>query len=67
MRKVILPNTPRRQIVDSVANIVKKVCGVSQTDAFNIAKQACIFNVPRRKVRGDKENGTSSFRKHNLR
>jgi hypothetical protein len=48
MRKQILPNTPRREKVDAVAKIVKSVCGVSQSDAFNIAKQACVFNVPKR-------------------
>ena len=48
MCKQILPNTPRREKVDAVAKIVKSVCGVSQSDAFNIAKQACVFNVPKR-------------------
>ena len=54
-RKFILPNTPRREKVDAVAKIVKSVCGVSQSDAFNIAKHACVFNVPRRNI--GKESG----------
>jgi hypothetical protein len=48
MRKTILQNTPRREKVDAVAKIVKRVCGVSQSDAFNIAKQACVFSIPKR-------------------
>ena len=56
MRRIALPNTPRREKVDAVAKIVKRVCGVSQSDAFNIAKQACVFNVPKRQAAGSSDN-----------
>ena len=50
-RKFILPNTPRREKVDAVAKIVKSVCGVSQSDAFNIAKHACVFQCSEKECR----------------
>ena len=59
MRKIMLPTTSRRQKVDAVTQIVKRVCGLSQTESFTIAKNACVFTVPRRYAGGefaDKEN-----------
>jgi hypothetical protein len=42
----------KRAKVDAVAEIVKRVCGFSQTEAFRIAKDACVFNSPRRSAAG---------------
>jgi hypothetical protein len=52
MPKIIRPTTPRREKIDAVAKIIKRVCGLSQSEAFNIAKEACVFTVPKRSVSG---------------
>jgi len=52
MRKLPLPTTSRRDKVDSVTQIIKRVCGLSQTDAFSLAKEACVFTVPKRSASG---------------
>ena len=58
MRRVIYISPARRAKIDSVAKIVKRVCGLSQSDSFLVAKQACVWNTPRRTAAGHslKEN-----------
>jgi len=46
------PTTSRREKIDSVTQIIKRVCGLSQTEAFNIAKEAVVFVVPKRQAAG---------------
>lgn len=57
-----MPRTPRLTPgriakIDAVTAIVKRVCGLSQTEAFNIAKNACVWNVPRRSAAGHSAKG----------
>lgn len=52
MPRPIRPTTARRTKIDAVTKIVKRVCNLSQTDAFNIAKAACVFTLPRRSAAG---------------
>ena len=53
MRKFVRPPSPaRRQKIDSVTQIIKRVCGLSQSEAFLIAKAACVFNAPKRSAAG---------------
>jgi hypothetical protein len=51
LRKIRI--TPeRRAKIDAVTQIVKRVCGLPQEDAFNIAKHACVFGVSKRYAGG---------------
>jgi hypothetical protein len=53
MPRIILNPTPRRRAkIDAVTRIVKRVCLLSQSDSFLIAKAACVFNPPRRYAGG---------------
>lgn len=47
-----LPSPGRRNKIDAVTQIVKRVCGLSQTESFNIAKEACIFSAAKRYAGG---------------
>lgn len=53
MRKFVRPPSPaRRQKIDSVTQIIKRVCGLSQSEAFLIAKAACVWSVAKRSAAG---------------
>ena len=49
-RKYLTPS--QKALVCSVAQIVKRVCGVEYKEAFSIAKRACVFHAPRRYAGG---------------
>jgi hypothetical protein len=38
--------------VRSVAQIIVRVCNISYKEAFKIAKEACVFSVPKRYAGG---------------
>lgn len=49
-RKYLTPE--KKSIVLSVAEIINRVCGTGQKEAFLIAKKACVFHAPRRYAGG---------------
>jgi hypothetical protein len=42
----------QKALVVRVTRMVQRICGLKWEDAFVVAKDACIFSVPRRYVGG---------------
>lgn len=49
-RKYLTPE--QKALVLSVAQIVKNVCGIGYKESFRIAKNACVFQIPKRYAGG---------------